>query len=464
MKITPVIIAGGSGTRLWPLSRSAYPKQFLKLNSSKTMLQETICRIGESHVGEAITVCNEEHRFIVAEQLKELGALGKIVLEPEGKNTAPAVALAAFLANPSDLLLISPADHLIGDAISFMESVQAAIPLALDGKLVTFGINPSKANTDYGYIKKGLPLNEGFDVEKFVEKPALREAKKFLSSGEYFWNSGTFVFKAITYLNELKRYRSDIYEICKKASEEGSTDLDFFRPSKATFLKCPSESVDYAVMEKTSQACVVPLDAGWSDIGSWTSLWDSGPREINENTIVGDVQHRKVSNSYMRSENKLLVALGVENLVVVDTPDATLVASHDCLSELKDVVHSLKTEGRGEVDVHKEVYRPWGKYVSVDIGRRHQVKRITVNPGEKISVQMHHHRAEHWVVVSGTAKVTRDKETMLLTEDESVYIPLGAVHCLENPGKVKLELIEVQSGGYLGEDDIVRLQDEYGRE
>lgn len=464
MKITPVIIAGGSGTRLWPLSRRAYPKQFLKLSSSKTMLQETICRLGESYVGEAITVCNEEHRFIVAAQLKELGCVGKIVLEPEGKNTAPAIAMAAFSANPSDVLLISPADHVIRDAGSFTEAVQGAIPLALDGKLVTFGINPSKANIDYGYIKKGPPYKKGFDVEKFVEKPALHKAEKFFSSGEYLWNSGTFVFKAITYLNELKRYRADIYEICKKAFEEGSSDLDFFRPNKASFLKCPSESVDYAVMEKTSQACVVPLDAGWSDIGSWTSLWDSGPREVSDNIIVGDVQHRKVSNSYIRSESKLLVALGIENLVVVDTQDATLVASHDSLSELKDVVQLLKREGRGEVDVHKEVYRPWGKFVSVDIGRRHQVKRITVNPGEKISVQMHHHRAEHWVVVSGTAKVTRDEETMLLTEDESVYIPLGAVHCLENPGKVELELIEVQSGGYLGEDDIVRLQDEYGRQ
>ena len=457
-------MAGGSGTRLWPLSRAAHPKQFLSLHGKNTMLQETVNRIDGLNISSSITICNEEHRFFVAEQLREIGKLGSIILEPVGKNTAPAIALAAFHSVEEDpLLLVLAADHVIQDNVAFEKSVSAAIPLAESGKLVTFGIVPMEPHTGYGYIKGGKEQDAGFDVDKFVEKPSLELAQEYLSSGNFFWNSGMFMFKASSYLEELKQFRPDIYDACKVSLDKSESDLDFLRINKEKFEACPSESIDYAVMEKTTNAVVVPMAAGWSDIGSWSSLWDISKKDDNGNSSHGDVLLHDSNNSYIRSDEKLVAAVGVDDLVIVDTKDALMVAHRDAVQDAKLIAQQLKSKSRTEWELHREVYRPWGKYDSIDNGDRYQVKRITVKPGAKLSVQMHHHRAEHWIVVSGRAKVTNGGKTFFLSENESTYIPVGVIHSLENPEKTNLELIEVQSGSYLGEDDIVRFEDKYGR-
>jgi mannose-1-phosphate guanylyltransferase len=464
MTICAVIMAGGSGTRLWPLSRATHPKQFLSLGAEKTMLQDTVLRLKGIDVSSSITICNEDHRFFVAEQLKAIESLGIIILEPEGRNTAPAIGLAALAVEEEDpLLLILPADHVIKNQHAFTLSVNSAIPLAEAGKLVTFGIVPTEAHTGYGYIKKGRVERSGYKVDKFVEKPSDSVAKDYLSSGDYFWNSGMFLIKTSRYLEELQKFRSDIYDACKLSMKDSVSDLDFLRVEKSAFLKSPSDSIDYAVMEKTDDAVVVPLDAGWNDVGSWSSLWDVEDKDKSGNAIYGDVILQKTKNSYVRADEKMVAIIGVDNLVIVSTKDAILVADKNSVQDVKEIVDKLKTEDRPEWKLHREVYRPWGKYDSIDHGERYQVKRITVKPGAKLSVQMHYHRAEHWIVVSGTAKVTINDKTFVMSENESTYIPVGDVHALENPGKVDLELIEVQSGSYLGEDDIVRFDDRYGR-
>ena len=460
-----VIMAGGSGTRLWPLSRAAHPKQFLALHGDGTMLQATVKRLDGLDIQSSVTICNEEHRFFVAEQLREINRLGSIILEPVGRNTAPAIALAAFSSQEGEdpLLLVLAADHVIQDQAAFTKTIMAAIPLAESGKLVTFGIVAHEPDTGYGYIKKGVPQAAGFSVDAFVEKPSIEVAKEYLESGDYFWNSGMFLFRASRYLEELKKFRGDIYESCKAVMAGAESDLDFLRINKEKFESCPSQSVDYAVMENTDDAVVVPMDAGWSDIGSWSSLWDISNKDSNGNAIHGDVILHESNNSYIRTDKKLVAAIGVDNLVIVSTKDVLVVAHKDSVQNVKVIYENLKSELRPEWKLHREVYRPWGKYDSIDKGERYQVKRITVKPGAKLSVQMHNHRAEHWIVVFGTAKVTNGEKIFMLSENESTYIPIGVVHALENPGKVNLEIIEVQSGSYLGEDDIVRFEDRYGR-
>ena len=465
--IYPAIMCGGSGTRLWPLSRALFPKQFLPLVNDSSMLQDTLLRL-PNNCGESVFICNEEHRFLVAEQVRQLSQeQSTILLEPEGRNTAPAVALAAINALKKDknaLLLVLAADHVIQNTEAFHQAVEQASIVAQQGKLVTFGIVPTHAETGYGYIKKGAEQASGtFDVEKFVEKPSAQVANDYLDSGDYLWNSGMFLFKASRYLEELAQHRNDILENCQQAMNNVEQDFDFLRPNKADFLACASESIDYAVMEKTDSAVVIPLDAGWSDVGSYSALWEVCQQDSNKNVVKGDVIAQQTTSSYIHSQNKLIATVGVDNLVIIDTPDAVLVANKDKVQEVKKIVEQLKADKRSEAVLHREAYRPWGKYDCIDIGERFQVKRITVKPGAKLSVQMHHHRAEHWIIVSGTAKVTIDENTVLLTENQSAYIPVGAVHALENPGKLPLEMIEVQSGSYLGEDDIVRFEDKYGR-
>ncbi|WAJ69615.1 mannose-1-phosphate guanylyltransferase/mannose-6-phosphate isomerase [Catenovulum adriaticum] len=463
----PVIMAGGTGSRLWPLSRSAYPKQYLPLASDNTMLQETVLRLkGAEHLA-PLVICNEDSRFMVAEQLRAIKALEcPVVLEPVGRNTAPAIALAALqaIADGEDpLLLILAADHVIQDQKAFLTAIEQAQVLAQNDAMVTFGIVPTHAETGYGYIKRGSAYNDAFKVDSFVEKPNLTTATEYLNSGEYYWNSGMFMFKASRYLTELEKYQPDILAACKKAIGNTSNDLDFVRVDKAAFEACPDDSIDYAVMEKTDAAVVVPLDAGWNDVGSWSALWEVNEKDDNGNAIKGDCITHDTNNCLIQSGERLIATVGVDDLVIVDTKDAVMVASKDKVQDVKKVVEKLKAESRSEFMFHREVYRPWGKYDSIDHGARYQVKRITVKPGAKLSVQMHHHRAEHWVVVSGTAKVTNGEKELLLTENQSTYIPVGVIHALENPGKVDLELIEVQSGSYLGEDDIVRFEDRYGR-
>ncbi len=463
--IKAVVMAGGSGTRLWPLSRAAHPKQFLALHGDDTMLQATFKRLDGLDIQSSVTICNEEHRFFVAEQLREIDKLGSIILEPVGRKTAPAIALAALSSPEGEdpLLLVLAADHVIQDEAAFTKTVMNAIPLAEAGKLVTFGIVAHEPNTGYGYIKKGESQDPGFAVDAFVEKPSIEVAKEYLESGDYFWNSGMFLFKASRYLEELKKHRPDIYEACQLSMEGTSKDNDFLRVNEAAFDACPSDSIDYAVMEKTDDAVVVPMDAGWSDIGSWSSLWDISEKDQNGNAVHGDVMLHKSNNCYVRTDGKLVAAIGVDDLVIVSTKDALVVAHKDSVHNVKVIAEKLKSESRTEWEQHREVYRPWGKYDSIDNGERYQAKRITVKPGAKLSVQMHHHRAEHWVVVSGTAKVTNGEKTFILSENESTYIPVDVIHALENPGKVPLEIIEIQSGSYLGEDDIVRFEDIYGR-
>jgi len=465
----PVIMAGGSGTRLWPLSRQLYPKQFLALTGERSMLQETVARLEGMNARAPLMLCNEEHRFIVAEQLRQLGQEeASILLEPVGRNTAPAIAAAALFATQAQddpVLLVLAADHLVKDTPRFHAAVQAATALAEAGHLVTFGIVPDRAETGYGYIRRGAPIEggEGFAVASFEEKPDAETAERYLAGGEHFWNSGMFMFRASRYLEELERFRPDILEACRAAMATTRADLEFVRVDAEAFKTCPSESIDYAVMEKTDAAAMVPFDAGWSDIGSWSALWEVWPRDAEDNALRGDVIAVSSKRNLVHSDHKLVALLGVEDLVVIETKDAVLVADRRAVQDVKQVVDRIKRDGRGEHLNHRQVYRPWGHYDSIDFGGRHQVKRITVKPGAKLSVQMHHHRAEHWVVVRGTAKVHRDDEIIMLSENQSTYIPLGAVHALENPGKIDLELIEVQSGSYLGEDDIVRLEDRYGR-
>jgi len=461
--IKAVILAGGSGTRLWPLSRAGHPKQFLTLDGKETMLQSTLRRLKGLNIESSITICNEDHRFFVAEQLREIKNIGSIILEPEGRNTAPAIALAALSVDDDPLLLILPADHVIRNEGAFTKVVTEAISLAEEGKLVTFGIVPDEAHTGYGYIKKGAKDGVGFIVDAFVEKPSAEIAQDYLNSGNYVWNSGMFLFKASRYLEELQKFRPEIYRVCKLSFDDAKDDLDFVRVNKNTFEACDSESIDYAVMENTADAVVVPMDAGWSDLGSWSSLWEISKKDSDGNFSEGDVIIHSTNNSYVRSDDKLVAVIGVDDLVVVSTKDAIMIAHKDQTEKVKSIADKLKQESRKELELPREVYRPWGKYDSIDVGERHHVKRITVNPGAKLSVQMHHHRAEHWTVVSGSAKVTNGDKSFLLSENESTYIPIGVVHALENPGKMPLELIEIQTGSYLAEDDIVRFSDIYGR-
>jgi mannose-1-phosphate guanylyltransferase len=463
--IKAVIMAGGSGTRLWPLSRAAHPKQFLALHGDDTMLQATFKRLDGLDIPSSVTICNEEHRFFVAEQLREIDKLGSIILEPVGRNTAPAIALAALSSPEGEdpLLLVLAADHVIQDEAAFTKTVMNAIPLAEAGKLVTFGIVAHEPNTGYGYIKKGESQDPGFTVDAFVEKPSIEVAKEYLESGDYFWNSGMFLFKASRYLEELKSHRPDIYQACQLSMKDISKDNDFLRVNEAAFDACPSDSIDYAVMEKTDDAVVVPMDAGWSDIGSWSSLWDVSDKDSNGNATYGDVMLHEAHNSYIRTDGKLVVAIGVDDLVIVSTKDVLVVAHKGSVQDVKVVAQQLKAESRTEWEHHREVYRPWGKYDSVDNGDGYKVKRLTVNPGAKLSVQMHYHRSEHWVIVAGKARVHYGSESMDLNVNESTYHDKEVVHALENLCDTPLELIEVQVGSYLGEDDIVRYDDLYGR-
>ncbi len=463
----PVILSGGSGTRLWPLSRSQHPKQFLPLVSEHTMVQETVLRLlGLKNLQPPLAVCNENHRFMMAEQLRGTGIHpAGIILEPVGRNTAPAIALAALTAQADDTLLVLPADHVITDVPSFQSIVEKADKLAQQDYMVTFGIIPTAPETGYGYIRAGQATDESsFHINAFVEKPDLDTAQQYVDSGDYYWNSGMFAFKAGRYLEELEKFQPDILKACRKALENAQRDLDFIRVDKEIFLNCPSDSIDYAVMEKTDQGIVIPLDAGWNDIGSWSALWDITDKDDQGNAVSGDVIALDTENSFLLSQSKLVVTVGIDNIVVIDTDDAVMIAAKDRVQDVKLVVDQLKDKQRSEASIHRKVYRPWGYYHSIDNGERHQTKRIVVNPGSRLSLQKHHHRAEHWIVVKGTAMVTRGDEKILLSENESTYIPLGVTHCLENPGVIPLEMVEVQSGSYLGEDDIVRFKDDYGRQ
>lgn len=465
--LVPVVLSGGGGSRLWPLSREHYPKQCLALVNDRTLLQETVGRFqGLSGLAPPVLVCNEAHRFLVAEQLRQIEcAPSAILLEPEGRNTAPAVAVAALeiQRHVSDaVMLVLPADHLIEDTAQFQAAVAMAAEEAATGALVTFGIVPDRPETGYGYIRfEGQsPVRP---VRGFVEKPDLVTARGYIEDGHYLWNSGMFVFRASAYLEELGRYAPRILDCAKAAMAGAVRDMDFVRLDQHAFIACPEDSVDYAVMEHTRRARVVPLEAGWSDIGSWASLCEALPADADGNTLAGDVLIEQVRGSYIRADSRLVAAIGVEDHVIVETADAVLVAHRDHAQDVKRIVERLKLEGREERLVHRRVYRPWGWYETIAGGERFQVKLICVKPGASLSLQMHHHRAEHWVVVAGTAKVQRGDEAFLLGEDESTYIPVGTTHRLENPGKIPLHLVEVQSGGYLGEDDIVRLDDRYGR-
>ena len=466
--LIPVLLSGGVGSRLWPVSRETHPKQFLPLAGELSMLQETLRRTTGLEEAPPLVVCNEEHRFMVAEQLRQVNIKASaLILEPQGRNTAPAVALAALRAiatDPEAVLLVLPADHLIQNVDAFVAAVSKAVPLASQGRLMTFGVVPSSPETGYGYIKCGAALDADlYDLERFVEKPDAATAQAYLDSGNYLWNSGMFLLRAATYLDQLGEHAPAILASCRRAMEGARADMDFVRPAPDAFAECPSDSIDYAVMEKTSAGGVVSLDCGWSDVGAWSALWDVAERDVDGNVCKGDVIVDNCSDSYFRSDSRLLAATGVANLVVVETADAVLVADRTKVQDVKRIVNRLKEQLRPEVSQHRRVYRPWGSYESLVMSERFQVKRIVVNPGQTLSLQMHHHRAEHWIVVHGTAEVTCEDRVFMLGEDESTYIPLGHKHRLANPGRIPLELIEVQSGAYLGEDDIVRYEDVYGR-
>jgi len=476
MKIKPVIMSGGSGTRLWPLSRKLYPKQLLPLVNEQTLLQDTVQRVnGMSGVSRSVlVVCNEEHRFLVAEQLRQLDVPSDaILLEPEGRNTAPALTLAALALsrqNDDAVMLVMPADHVIRDVKAFEAAVTVGAELADQDYIVTFGVVPDRAETGYGYIQKGeiLPATNANKIARFVEKPDSDTAKNYLASGEYLWNSGMFMLKPSTWLKHMATLQPEILEKCESAYKNGSQDNDFYRVDKDTFLSSPSDSIDYAIMEKLTEqqgglAAVIPLAADWSDVGAFDALWDIGEKDGLGNVIRGDVFSVDATNSMMISEERLVAAIGLKDTVVIETADAVLVADKSQVQNVKQVVDWLHEQKREEHLIHRRVFRPWGSYEGIDMGQRHQVKRITVSPGAALSLQMHHHRAEHWIVVSGTAKVTRGDETFIVSENESTYIPIGTKHRLENPGTIPLDMIEVQSGSYLGEDDIVRFEDQYGR-
>jgi mannose-1-phosphate guanylyltransferase/mannose-6-phosphate isomerase len=470
-RLIPVILSGGTGSRLWPLSRELYPKQLLPLVNEQTMLQNTVLRTnGIVDITDPVVVCNEEHRFMVAEQLHSIGvSSATIILEPCGRNTAPAVAVAALeamTAGDDCLLLILPADHDVQHIGVFQQAVTAGIPLAAAGKLVTFGIVPSAPESGYGYIKAGERLDSDSNacsVERFVEKPDRATAEQYLASGDYFWNSGMFLFSTKRYLEELQAYAPAMLAACRTALSAARRDQDFIRLDKEGFSASPSDSIDYAVMEKTCDAVVIPLDAGWSDVGAWNALWEIGAKDEQGNVVRGDVVLHGTRDCYIHAESRLVSTVGVDHLVIVETADAVLVAKKDQVQDVKAIVTALNAAKRQETITHRRVSRPWGAYESVDSADRFQVKRISVNPGASLSLQMHHHRAEHWIVVKGTARITKGNEEVLLSENQSIYIPLGVTHRLENPGVIPLELIEVQSGSYLGEDDIVRFEDTYGR-
>jgi mannose-1-phosphate guanylyltransferase/mannose-6-phosphate isomerase len=470
--IHPVILSGGSGTRLWPMSRALYPKQLLALTGARSLLQETVLRVdAAADFAPPLIVANEEHRFIIAEQLREIGvAADALMLEPIGRNTAPAATVAALhLAERTrdPVMLVMPSDHAIADLGAFRAATAQAAAAARAGYLVTFGVTPARAETGYGYITKGQPLADvagAFAVTGFVEKPDPATAERYVASGDYFWNSGIFLFPVALYLAELERLRPEMLAACKAALASAKADSDFVRLDKAEFAACPADSIDYAVMEHTERAAIVPVAMGWSDLGSWDALWEMGEKDANGNAVIGNVVAEGTRNCYLRSEAGLIAAIGVEDLVVVETDDAVMVAPKGRTQEVKQLVGRLLAERREEADALSTVHRPWGTYRSLHHGHRVQVKHIMVRPGGKLSLQMHHHRAEHWVVVQGTAKVVRGNEELMLTENQSTYIPLGTAHRLENPGKIPLHLIEVQSGSYLGEDDIVRFEDHYGRE
>ncbi len=467
--LIPVILSGGAGTRLWPLSREMYPKQLLALTSKYTMLQDTATRLaGIPGAGVPIVVCNEAHRFTVAEQIRALGiTAGAILLEPVGRNTAPAVALAALKAQVIDaeaILVVAPADHVIRDARVFQQMAEIAVEQAKNGKLVTFGIVAHAPETGYGYIRRGDGKGPTYPVAQFIEKPPLDVASQFVASGDYYWNSGMFVFKASRYLAELQAFAPDILQAATLSFQAATTDLDFMRIDRIEFEKCRSESIDYAVMEKTRDAVVLPLDSGWSDVGSWSSLFDALPADEDGNVLQGDVLVHDTHDCYVHSTSRLVTAVGMDDHIIVETKDAVLVAPKERVQDVKELVAKLKKSGRTESSLHREVFRPWGSYDSIDSGERFQVKRLSVKPGGVLSLQMHHHRAEHWIVVQGTARITCNEKTFLLSENESTYIPIGSTHRIENPGKVYLHIVEVQSGSYLGEDDIVRFEDNYGRQ
>lgn len=468
-RIFPVVLSGGSGTRLWPLSRALYPKQLQKLVSDQTMLQDTVLRLyGESETAPPIIVCNNDHRFAVADQLLQLRiSPTSLLLEPVGRNTAPAVAAAAMLAakrHPDAILVVLPADHAIADVAGFRAAMKRAVGAAQDGRFVTFGVKPTKPHTGYGYIECGDAVSDGIlALATFKEKPDAKTAATYLASGRHLWNSGIFVFRADRYLAELERLQPQVLSACSAAIASGRRDLDFLRLDEANFARSPSISIDYAVMEHVKGAVVIPIDIGWNDVGGWGALWEVGEKDAQDNVLSGDVIVKNSSGCYIRSERELVTVLGVKDLVIVETGDSLLVASRDSAEDVKDIVAELKLRGREEEQSHRRHHRPWGYYESIDDGDRFQVKHLMVKPGAQLSLQMHHHRAEHWVVVSGTGRITRGQDNMLLGPNESTYIPMGMTHRLENPGKLPLHIIEVQSGAYLGEDDIVRMDDVYNR-
>ena len=468
--LTPIILSGGAGTRLWPLSRELYPKQLLALTGEKTMIQQTALRLEGLSAAAPVVVCNEAHRFLVAEQLREIRIEPQsLVLEPVGRNTAPAIALAAQAAlgaagAADPLLLVLPADHVIRNVPAFQKAVRAALGPADAGKLVTFGIVPSSPETGYGYIERGAPQGDAYTIARFVEKPDAARAEQFVASGQYYWNSGMFLFRARRYLEELERLAPEMARVCAQAFAAARADLDFTRIERERFEACPADSIDYAVMEKTGDAVVVPLNAGWSDVGSWAALHDACEADAHGNVARGDVICEDSEGCYLYAESRLVSAVGLKDHVVVETKDAVLVAPKERVQDVKKLVHRLKEAGRYEHSLHREVFRPWGSYDSIESGPRFQVKRLKVKPGAVLSLQLHHHRAEHWVVVSGTARITRGDEAFLLEENQSTFIPIGVRHRIENPGKIPLHIIEIQSGSYLGEDDIVRLEDQYGRQ
>ena len=466
--ITPIIISGGSGTRLWPLSRKLQPKQFISLGNDTTLFQDTILRLPKE-AEDPIIICNEDHRFLAAEQLREINKLSTgIILEPIGKNTAPAIALAAlklYSSYEDPILLVLPADHMIEDIYSFHEAIKIAETLAIQNKLVTFGIVPKKAETGYGYIKAEMNLNSKFyNIKSFKEKPSQTNANKYFKSGKYLWNSGMFMFKSSIYLQELEKFAPEILTYCKNSLKDEQQDHDFIRLINEEFLKCPELSIDYAVMEHTKSSVVVPLDANWNDVGSWESLMSSKLKDAKGNVVEGDVILDNVENTFAYSSNRLVSAVGVSELIIVDTNDALLVTSTKYSQNIKNIVDKLKDQNRPEAINHRKVFRPWGYYDSLDVGKGFQVKRICIKPGEKISLQKHKYRSEHWVVISGVAKITCGKKTYNLDKNQSTYIPKGEVHRLENEGTTPLEIIEIQTGNYLGEDDITRLEDDYHRE